>query len=579
MAFYLSPLVDVKETDLSLTIPAVATSIGVSILRNTYRGAELKKTLIIDEDNLISMFGQPTNDKDCYEDVLSATGFLKYGNNLYCTRVMSQDSTFSGTKVTSGGTNTSFSTPLVLTDLASEDPDDFDKDTIVNDDNPLWVIASSRGKWGNNLRISIMDKTTQTEISSGGNNTWATYPLFSSLDQPISDDYSFVLVVEEQEQGDTEGTWTVKETFNVSTQEQAIDDQGETRYVENIVNQKSKLIRLTLKDDKINTTWSIATENPLQLTDGSNGTIPLDDSDIESALDLYTNNEEIDVNLFIDGDKSTTIKKYINDICESRKDCMAVLDCPKNLVVANRGNEATDLVNWRKGLDTFTTDNLNMNTSYSAIYGNWLEVYDRYNRKYRWIPSSGHVAGIFAKTDHVNDAWWAPAGLNRAILTSIRRLAWNPKLGYRNILYKNGINPIVSFAGQGKVIFGQKTLLDKSSAFNRINVRRLFIVLEKAISTASKYYLFEPNDAATRESLISMINPFLRDVKARRGIYDFKVVCDETNNSPERIDRNEMWVSLFIKPTRTAEFLVLNFIALKTGASFTEAAGIVNGTV
>jgi len=164
--------------------------------------------------------------------------------------------------------------------------------------------------------------------------------------------------------------------------------------------------------------------------------------------------------------------------------------------------------------------------------------------------------------------------LNRAILTSVRRLAWNPDLGKRDILYKNGINPIVSFAGQGKVVWGQKTMLDKSSAFNRINVRRLFIVLEKAISTASKYFLFEPNDTATRESMVAMINPFLRDVKGRRGIYDFKVVCDETNNSPERIDRNEMWVSLYIKPTKTAEFIVLNFIAMKTGASFSEAATV-----
>jgi phage tail sheath protein FI len=206
------------------------------------------------------------------------------------------------------------------------------------------------------------------------------------------------------------------------------------------------------------------------------------------------------------------------------------------------------------------------------VYGNWLEVYDQYSRKYRWIPSSGYVAGIYARTDDMTDPWWAPAGLNRAILTNIRRLAWNPSLGERDLLYKNGINPIVSFSGQGKVIWGQKTLLDKNSAFNRVNVRRLFMVLEKAISTAAKYFLFEPNDTATRNRMVSMINPFLRDVKARRGVYDFLVVADETINTPERIDRNELWCNIYIKPTRAAEYIVLNFVATRTGANFEEVA-------
>jgi phage tail sheath protein FI len=151
-------------------------------------------------------------------------------------------------------------------------------------------------------------------------------------------------------------------------------------------------------------------------------------------------------------------------------------------------------------------------------------------------------------------------------------LAWNPKLGHRDMLYKEGVNPIVSFAGQGKVVWGQKTMLDKSAAFYRVNVRRLFIVLEKAISTAAKYFLFEFNDRITRSQLVTMIEPFLRDVQQRRGIYDFKVVCDETNNTPERIDRNELWCTIFIKPTRVAEFIVLQFVAMKTGMTFEEAA-------
>jgi hypothetical protein len=573
MAFYLSPMVDVKETDLSLTIPSVATSIGVIILRDTYKGPELKQSFVSSEDDLISMFGEPTAVSECYIDMLSASGFLKYGRNLYATRVLSEDATFAGIKVALDGQGSAFASSYTLDDLPSNDPDEFASDIVVDDANPLWMIATSRGAWGNKVRVSILDKLSQTQMLSGGNDAWTTYPLFKSIDEPLEDVYSFLIVVEEMNQGGTE--WFKKEVFNVSTKERSIDDQGATRFVENVINQSSKLIRVKMNDDNIDQPFSVHTSSPVVLLGGSNGTVGITDADIMDALDLYKNSEAIDVNMIIDSDKSETVKKYMDEICQIRKDCMAILDCKKEHVVANRGNEVTDLTDWRKGLGLFTTNNLNINSSYSAVYGNWIEVYDRYNKKYRWIPASGHVGGIYANTDQTNDAWWAPAGLNRAILTSVRRLAWNPDLGKRDILYMNGINPVVSFAGQGKVVWGQKTLLDKSSAFNRVNVRRLFIVLEKAISTASKYFLFEPNDIATRESIIAMINPFLRDVKGRRGIYDYRVVCDETNNSSERIDRNEMWVSLYIKPTRTAEFIVLNFIAMKTGASFTEAAAII----
>jgi len=278
--------------------------------------------------------------------------------------------------------------------------------------------------------------------------------------------------------------------------------------------------------------------------------------------------ESIDVNIFIDSNKSTTVKQSILAICEARSDAIGVGDVPKSLVVNNKGNEATDCRDYRLG--QHSTYNFNENSSYFATYANWLNIYDKWNSKYRWVPSSGHVAGIYANTDEVSEAWFAPAGLNRGILNQVRKLAWNPVQGERDVLYKNGLNPIVSFPGQGKVVWGQKNMLDKSSAFNRVNVRRLFIIIGKAISTALKYFLFEPNDSFTRLSIINMIDPFLRDITARRGIFDYLVVCDERNNTAERIDRNELWCDIYIKPTRTAEFIVLNLIATKTGASFTE---------
>jgi phage tail sheath protein FI len=298
----------------------------------------------------------------------------------------------------------------------------------------------------------------------------------------------------------------------------------------------------------------------------------IEDADIIEAYELYADAERIDVNIFIDSNKSTTVKNEILSIVEGRKDAMGTMDVPKDLVVNNKGNEATDLRDWRIGTlgNAAPYEDFNVNSSYVALYGNWLNVFDKWNNKYRWIPAAGHAAGIYANTDDVAEAWFAPAGLNRAILNNVRKLAWNPVLGERNILYKNGINPIVSFPGQGKVIWGQKDMLDKNSAFNRINVRRLFIILAKAISTSLKFFLFEPNDTFTRLQIINLIDPFLRDVVARRGIFDFMIVCDERNNTPERVDRNELWCDIYIKPTRTAEFIVLNLIATKTGASFTE---------
>jgi hypothetical protein len=509
--------------------------------------------------------------------MLTAIEFLKFGNKLYTTRVMPEDATFAGTRVNLSGTGAAFISPYTLEDLPSENPDDFGEDILVLND-PLWIIASSRGTWGNNVRVAIINRTEQQKIlrgtstwsSSGANDTKA---LFTSIDSPLDSEKDFLVVVEVKEQG--KNRYEIKEIFNVSTDVKAVDDQGITKYVENAINTNSRYIRVALWDEMKDGVWSVSTPQYINLESGTDGEETVSDADVIKALELYKNSEEIDVNMFIDGDKSLIVKKKMIEICENRKDCMAILDCPYELVVNNKGNEVTDLVNWRLGLGTFSENNLNENTSYASLYGNWAEVYNKYLKKYQWIPMSGIAAGIYAKTDDVSDPWFAPAGLNRAIVTGTRRIGFNPDLGKRDILYMNGINPVCSFAGQGKVLWGQKTLLDKSSAFNRVNVRRLFMVLEKAISTAAKYFLFEPNDAVTRSLLTNMIVPFLRDVQARRGIYEFKVVCDETINTPERIDRNELWCNIFIKPTRAAEFIRLNFVATKTGASFEEVAAAV----
>ena len=199
--------------------------------------------------------------------------------------------------------------------------------------------------------------------------------------------------------------------------------------------------------------------------------------------------------------------------------------------------------------------------------------YDRYNDKYRWVPLNGDIAGLCARTDYTNDSWWSPGGLNRGQVKNVVKLAFNPNQAQRDELYKAGVNPVVSLRGQGVVLFGDKTLLAKPSAFDRINVRRLFISLEKAIATAAQYQLFEFNDAFTRAQFRSMVEPFLRDVQGRRGITDFRVVCDETNNDPNTIDQNRFVASIFVKANRSINHIELSFVAVRTGISFDEISG------
>ena len=251
-------------------------------------------------------------------------------------------------------------------------------------------------------------------------------------------------------------------------------------------------------------------------------------------------------------------------IASARKDCMSFVSPPIEDSVGS-STPATDVKAWA---DTLTS------TSYGSADSTALYVYDKYNDVYRWIGASGHIAGLCANADDVADSWFSPAGVTRGQLFGVTKLAYNPKKADRDTLYKARVNPIVAFPGQGTMLFGDKTLLSKPSAFDRINVRRLFIVLEKAISTAAKAQLFEFNDEFTRAQFRNLLEPFLRDVKGRRGLTDFLVVCDQTNNTGQVIDTNRFVADIFIKPARSINFITLNFIATRTGVDFSEIAGV-----
>jgi len=299
-----------------------------------------------------------------------------------------------------------------------------------------------------------------------------------------------------------------------------------------------------------------------ELYNGTDGISAPAAGDILTALGEFSNPEKIDISLlFAEGvDSDSSIHNEIVRIAgTARKDCV--------------GFVSPDIVSD----DTSKVKaNLDYNSSYIVQDSSAVYVYNKYNDTYRYIPANGHIAGLCARTDDTNDPWFSPAGYNRGNLLGVTKLKWNPNKAQRDELYKAGINPIISEPGQGILLFGDKTAQSKPSAFDRINVRRLFIVLQKAVSTASKFQLFELNDEFTRAMFRNMTEPFLRDVKGRRGITDFLVVCDETNNTGEVIDSNRFVADIYIKPARSINFITLNFIATRTGVEFSEIVGTGN---
>ena len=396
-----------------------------------------------------------------------------------------------------------------------------------------------------------------------------------------------VVVVDED--GGFSGTpGTILEVYKaVSRATDAQNVDGSTNYYKSVINDASQYIwwaadRAEAPSATAVNVASANTDSPasMSMRFGSDGlseeTATL--SMLGDAYDLFVSPEDIDISLVMQGKpiggttvvNGETISKYqlanyiIDNICEVRKDCIALISPDKSKVLNNVGREAVSLKNWRGAV---------RNTSYAVLDSGYKYQYDRYNDIYRWVPLNGDIAGLCVRTDNTNDAWWSPAGFNRGNIKNVVKLAWNPRKAERDVLYPAGVNPVVTFPGQGTVLFGDKTLQAKPSAFDRINVRRLFIVLEKAISTSAKYSLFEFNDAFTRAQFKNLVTPYLRTIQGRRGITDFLVVCDETNNTPAIIDSNQFVGDIYIKPARSINFIQLNFVAVGTGVQFSEVVG------
>ena len=393
-------------------------------------------------------------------------------------------------------------------------------------------------------------------------------------DRSGSGDEIHVVVVDE-DGGISGAPGTILETYSkVSKASDAKDPQGNDNYYPNVIYTKSQYIYWT-KHNSNGTNWgnaasgttftSVTAPTSDSMSGGSNGST-VTTGQLKDAYDKFADSETVDVGLIIAGPCDATHIENLITIAEARKDCVVFVS-PERSDVVNVTNSNTQKSNV---LDFYSSIS---SSSYAFFDSGYKYMYDRYNDVYRYVPLNGDMAGLAARTDLVADAWYSPAGFNRGIVRGVVKLAFNPTKTQRDELYRARVNPVATFPGQGTVLFGDKTGLSAPSAFDRINVRRLFITLEKAISTASKFQLFEFNDEFTRANFRNIVEPFLREVQGRRGITDFLVVCDETNNTGEVIDRNEFIAEIFVKPARSINFITLQFIATRTGVSFDEVAG------
>ena len=394
------------------------------------------------------------------------------------------------------------------------------------------------------------------------------------------------IVVLDEDGGITGTAGTILETFEgVSQASDAKTSTGSSNYYADVIYAQSKYVYVmdhetTLANGgsaKTGTTFDNAAGDAFVVKSYSlaSGTddFAATNAEIATAYEKFSDTESVDISLLMCGPSQTgadatgdTKATAVMDIATARKDCVAFVSPARADVVdvANAVTQTQNVVGFADGLPS---------SSYAVIDSGYKYMYDKYNDVYRYVPLNGDTAGLCARTDSVADAWFSPGGFNRGQIRGAVKLAFNPNQTQRDELYKSRVNPCVSFPGQGTVLFGDKTAQSKPSAFDRINVRRLFITLEKAVSTAAKFQLFEFNDEFSRANFRNLVEPFLRDVQGRQGLTDFSVICDDTNNTSDVIDRNEFRADIFIKPNRSINFISLNFVATRSGVAFTEVAG------
>jgi hypothetical protein len=581
-----SPAVIVKEVDLTGGVPNVQTSTGCYSGKFMWGPAD-QRTLIANEEELTETFGAPNSSHAI--DYHDAAYFLRYSNALQMSRIVDSDAknAVSTTGQTGAYAVGTYSRPTV------KNPTNFDAQQGSLDSDLFTFIGRFPGTLGNSLQVSICPPS----VSDSGFDAW-TYKssfdaapgtsTFAAANDATNDEVHVAVVDINGEFTGTKGT--VLETYpfmSVATNGINADDGGNI-FVKDVINNRSQYIHMVDFDSNFRvgglagtaitpgtTKDFVGTAAPEQAVnyafDSGTDAGTLSVSNYVSAFDLFEDKDVIEVDFLIAPGMSsradqTTVVNDLIAIATSRKDCV-VVSGPARTDIVNQTSDATITTNVAATAATFTR------SSYNIVGGNFLKVYDKYNDKFIEIPASSSLAGLMAETDRVAAPWFSPAGTRRGQLLGVTSVNYNPNKTRRDTLYKAGINPIVNMPGQGIILFGDKTGLSRPSAFDRINVRRLFLTLERAIERAAKNVLFEFNDEFTRAEFVNIIEPVLRDVKGRRGITDFRVVADETVNTAAVIDRNEFIANILIKPARSINFITLNFVAVRTGVSFEEIAG------
>ncbi len=443
--------------------------------------------------------------------------------------------------------------------------------TIVRKEEPQYFVASN----SSGLHAALTN-------GAAVRRRWRYYDLFDKAPGTspyaearggVNDELHIVVVDEDGGISGTKGD--VLETYDaVSKGSDAKTPQGDTNYYPDVIYNKSNYI-YWMDHNSSGSNWgsavsgttytAVTTVSNVSLSNGSDGSAATTAQKL-TAYQKFQDADTVDVGLIMAGNGDATHIDNLITVAENRKDAVVFASPERSDVVgvANANTQKDNVVGFFNGIRS---------SSYVVFDSGYKYTYDRYNDVYRFVPLNGDIAGLAARTDLVADSWFSPAGLNRGIVRGAVKLAFNPTKEQRDELYRARVNPVATFPGQGTVLFGDKTGLSAPSAFDRINVRRLFITLEKAISAASKFQLFEFNDEFTRANFRNIVEPFLREVQGRRGITDFLVVCDETNNTGEVIDRNEFIAEIFVKPARSINFITLQFIATRTGVSFDEVAG------
>jgi hypothetical protein len=574
MAFQLSPGVNVSEIDLTTVVPSVSTTAGAFAGDFTW-GPAGKVKLVTHETELVSFFGEPSANAqqgNTATSFFTAASFLAYGNNLQVVRAVSSNS-----KNAAANTGNALGLANTAVGYQLKNEDSYDN-IVVNDTatlNTAMFLARYPGDIGNSLKVSTCVANTSAFTGWSYNTLFSAVPSTSAYVSKVNGANDQIHMVVIDEDGLLSGErGTVLETFGfLSLAADATYDDGSPAYLPSVIRQKSKylyigntsLFSANAGQVAANTNF-MPTSNTVQNYSLGGGTYEAaSDANLISSVALFANGDEVDVSLMISGGVSTTVQQSIVDLALTRKDCVAFISPPKSAVVNNAGNETSSIASWNTSL--------NRATSYAVADSGWKYMFDKYTNTYRWIPLNGDIAGLCVRTDETRDPWFSPAGYSRGGIKNVVKLAWNPNKTQRDVLYQSAVNPVISVPGQGTLLFGDKTLTTQPSAFNRINVRRLFIVLEKAIANASKYSLFELNDEFTRAQFVGLVEPFLRDVKGRRGIYDYRVVCDTTNNTAQVIDNNQFVGDIYIKPARSINFIQLNFVAVRTGVNFSEIVG------